>query len=74
MMLEIDQQAGELPGNSQTDFLRAWQERVLEPRLAKFEAHILSMVGGGPELRGSRPGTSHRTKGDYRYRESDSFL
>lgn len=29
---------------TQQDFLQQWQERVLEPRLAQFEEHILSLL------------------------------
>jgi len=29
---------------TQQDFLQQWQEKVLEPRLAQFEAHILSLL------------------------------
>lgn len=45
LLLELAQKEERLATEpSQQDFLRSWQERVLEPRLAQFEARILSLM------------------------------
>jgi hypothetical protein len=50
LMSELIQREDQLPypaatlPQTQQDFLQQWQERVLEPRLAQFEEHVLSML------------------------------